>query len=95
MKTNFTHARKLVLTNEQDRPVAIINCEAGKSINILPKLEQAIKEDRGASQVNITDNIDIYEGGFETSFTAHVYEPEGEDVSDYYEDYKLYFTQEY
>ena len=43
MKTNFTLQRFFVLTNEDDKVIAIINCPAGES-NISEKVEQAIKE---------------------------------------------------
>lgn len=97
MKTKFTRDRKLALQNESNRVVAIINCVKGNSIydEITLKLEQAIKEDRGASQVNIVTNRDIDDWDIETFFTAHVYEPEGETDGDYYEDYQLTFVEEY
>lgn len=96
MKTKFTRVRKLALQNESNRVVAIINCVEGDIGNdITLKLEQAIKEDRGASQVNIVTNRDIDDWDIETFFTVHVYEPEGETDGDYYEDYQLTFAEEY
>jgi len=52
MKTNFTKQRFLVLTNEDDKVIAIINCESGEN-NISEKLEQAIREEYDADEVII------------------------------------------
>jgi len=52
MKTNFTIQRFLVLTNEDDKVMAIINCPAGEN-DISQKIEQAIREDFDASEVII------------------------------------------
>jgi len=52
MKTNFTQQRFLVLTNEDDKVMAIINCLTGKN-DISEKLLTAIEEDYDATEVVI------------------------------------------
>lgn len=52
MKTNFTKQRFLVLTNEDDKVIAIINCESGEN-NISEKIEQALREEFDADEVVI------------------------------------------
>jgi predicted nucleotide-binding protein len=52
MKTNFTNQRFLVLTTEDDKIIAIINCESGEN-DISEKLEQAIREEYDADEIVI------------------------------------------
>ena len=52
MKTNFTLQRFFVLTNEDDKVIAIINCPAGEN-DISEKLLTAIEEDYDATEVVI------------------------------------------
>ena len=52
MKTNFKTQTYLVLTNEDEKVMAIINCPAGEN-NISEKVEQVLREEYDADEVVI------------------------------------------
>jgi len=52
MKTNFSKQRFLVLTNEDEKVMAIINCPAGIN-DISEQVQQAIKEEYDADEAVI------------------------------------------
>lgn len=52
MKTNLITQTYFVLTNEDEKVIAIINCPAGEN-NISEKVEQAIREEYDADEVVI------------------------------------------
>jgi hypothetical protein len=82
MKTNFTKQRFLVLTNEDDKVLAIINCESGEN-NISEKLEQAIREEYDADEVIINSILvngwetlnEISEYDYNVEFIAEIINP--------------------
>lgn len=70
MKTNFTTQKYLVLTNEDDKVIAIINCEPGEN-NISEKLEQAIRDEYDADHVVINA---VLINGWETLNAVNEYD---------------------
>lgn len=73
MKTNFTKENFLVLTNDESKIVAIIQCQRGEQ-DITAKLIQAISEDYDTESVKILDNGEkvLIDFDYEFDFTARI-----------------------
>ncbi|MBC7845530.1 MAG: hypothetical protein H7Y10_03460 [Flavobacterium sp.] len=56
IKTNFNTEKHFVLTNNEDKIMAIINCPAGKN-DISEKVKQAISEDENAESVTLVNQF--------------------------------------
>lgn len=71
MKTNFTKQNHIVLTNNENKIIAIIKCETGAQ-NITEKLIQAISEDYDANSVDIIneENTCLNDYDYEYDFKA-------------------------
>lgn len=94
METNFEQKTNLVLCNDENKPIAIIECDASatnkkgkvlRRVQITDKLELAIKEDRDADTVQIVDSTTIDKNSERVTFSVHIYV----DEQDYYEIFTL------
>jgi len=98
MKTNFTKEKFLVLSSNEGKIVAIIQCEKGKQ-DITEKLTQAISEDYDAETVtfpndNENDNEnekELSDFDYEFCFRATI----KTDDYEYNENFTLTFTAVY
>lgn len=92
MKTNFTKENFLVLTNNENKIVAIIQCQKGQQ-DISEKLIQAIGEDYDTESVKILDKEEtvLNDFDYEFDFTARIIT----DGDKYKENFSLTFTQVY
>ena len=100
METNFEQKTNLILSNEDNTPIAIIECDAStrnkkgivlRRVQITDKLELAIKEDRDADTVQIVDSTTIDKNSEPVKFSVHIYV----DGSDYYEIFTLHVATTY
>jgi hypothetical protein len=83
MITNFNRERFFVLTNDENKIIAIIKCEAGIH-DITDKLYDAISEDYDAEKVEIrTKDLIIESFDYEQSFTVKIF---GNDDNDPYKE---------
>jgi hypothetical protein len=77
--TNFTDNTKMVLTDDENKIIAIINVPIGNKVDITDKVIQAIKDDLTptcAEEANIIGIADLPEFGYEVCFDVEC-TPEG------------------
>jgi len=84
IKTNFNTEKHFVLTNNEKKIMAIINCPAGKN-DISEKIIKAISEDENADSVVLVNEFVIDKAGATYILNA-IIKDEGEDEgnSNYY-----------
>jgi hypothetical protein len=92
MKTNFTKEKFLVLSSNEGKIVAIIQCKKGKQ-DITEKLTQAISEDYDAETVTFPNDNEkeLSDFDYEFSFRATI----KTDDYEYNENFTLTFTAVY
>jgi len=93
MKTNFTKEKFLVLSSNEGKIVAIIQCEKGKQ-DITEKLTQAISEDYDAETTFPNDNEkELNDFDYEFCFRATIKNDDDDD--EYNENFTLTFAAIY
>lgn len=84
IKTSFTTEKYFVMTNNEDKIMAIIHCPAGKN-DISEKLIKAISEDENAETVTLVNEFVIDKAGATYLLNAMIKdECDDEEISRYY-----------
>jgi len=83
IQTNYNTEKHFVLTNNEDKIMAIINCPAGKN-DISEKVKQAIYEDEMLDSIKLTNDFIMNESGVIYILNALIIDIAGEEENESY-----------